>query len=350
MNMFLYQGQAGANSHLDGFETNMIETLDIAQRAVRWLEEGREIVLATLVEAPGSSPSPVGSMMAICDNGDFLGAVSGGCMEAEIITEALEMMAKGDEYRGLEFDPGGARSLLSGLSCGGNFKVMLQRERKAPFLASCVAGRPFVLATDMDTGERRKITAGDDSFSRRCLAAAQSCNAGALIIKAAGEKRFFVQRFDPPARLILVGAVEIALRLGALARCGGFDVSVIDPRPVFATAARFPGIRRVVAWPDAALESLDLQPGDALAALSHNPEFDDIALDAALKAQCFYVGALGSRKSHGKRLERLKKAGVQEADLERIHGPVGLDIGARTPNQIAVAILAEIIQAQNHAR
>ncbi len=327
----------------------MTESVDIAQRAMRWLEEGREIVLATLVEAPGSSPSPVGSMMAICDNGDFCGAVSGGCMEAEIITEALEMMAKGEKYCGLEFDPGGVRSLLSEFSCGGNFRVTLHRERNTSFVASCISGRPFVTAVDLDTGERRKIIAGDDSFSRHCLVAAQTCRTGALIIREE-EACFFVQRFDPPVRLILVGAVEIALRLGALARRSGFDVSVIDPRPVFATATRFPGIRLVVAWPDTALERLKLQPGDALAALSHNPEFDDIALEAALKAGCFYVGALGSRKSHGKRLERLKKTGLSKAVLDRIHGPVGLDIGAATPNQIAVAVLAEIIQMQNHAR
>ncbi len=158
-----------------------------------------------------------------------------------------------------------------------------------------------------------------------------------------GEERFFLQVFNPPLRLFLVGAVHITQPLAAMAARTGFAVSIIDPRAAFASAERFPGVEIETAWPDRALEAVRLDPRSAVVTLTHDPKLDDPALASALRSPAFYIGSLGSRKTHGARLGRLRKAGFQDADLERIHGPVGLDIGARSPSEIAVSILAEVV-------
>ncbi len=316
----------------------MSESPDLVEAAMHWLAAGRRIILATLVHSSSSSPLRAGSMMLVCENGDFRGAVSAGCLEAEIITEALEMLQQDETFRCLEFNDGNKQTAMPGLACGAKTTIMLRRETELAFLA------PRTL-TNLANGERREITAEDNPFYRKCRDAVKICKTALLNEKGTA---YFVQRLDPPTRLVVIGAVQIAVRLAAMSYHGGFDVIIIDPRAAFATASRFPGAKLVAEWPGEALAELELQQADALIALSHNPEFDDIALAAAIKAGCFYIGALGSRKSHYKRLERLKKIGLSDTALEKIHGPVGLDIGAKTPEEIAVSILAEIISTQNN--
>ncbi|HEY2884126.1 MAG TPA: XdhC family protein [Rhizomicrobium sp.] len=156
---------------------------------------------------------------------------------------------------------------------------------------------------------------------------------------------WFLAVFNPPLDLVIIGAVHVAQPLSTMAALTGFGVRVIDPRAAFATAARFPSVRLSNEWADEALEKEPLGPRSALVALAHDPKLDDPGLIAALKSPCFYIGALGSKKTHAGRLERLKNEGFSEKDLTRIHGPIGLDIGARSPAEIAVSILAEITQA-----
>jgi xanthine dehydrogenase accessory factor len=160
-----------------------------------------------------------------------------------------------------------------------------------------------------------------------------------------GDAEYFINVYNPPLNLVIVGAVHLAQALIPLARAAGYDVTVIDPRAAFASRERFPDLVVHHEWPDEILPNLDLGPRTALVALTHDPKIDDPALHAALQSECFYIGALGSKRTQGARRERLAAAGFKEADLARIHGPIGLSIGARGPAEIAIAIMAEITAA-----
>jgi xanthine dehydrogenase accessory factor len=203
-----------------------------------------------------------------------------------------------------------------------------------------------ILVTDTQTGEGRLVTGeafAQDSLAGELRQRVPSGRSGLL-----EDGRTFLTVHVPPPRLVVIGAVHISQTLATMARTAGFDVTIIDPRTAFATPERFADVTLMAEWPDVALQSVGLDPFTALAALTHDPKIDDLPLQAALAAGCFYVGALGSRKTHGKRLERLEASGA--TNLERIHAPIGLDIGAQSPAEIAVAILAEIIASLRRAQ
>lgn len=176
------------------------------------------------------------------------------------------------------------------------------------------------------------------------LAARFRSGASGSITSASGEGLFLTVQLPPP-RLVVIGAVHISQALAPMAMIAGFDVAIIDPRTAFASAERFPDVDLIAEWPDVALPKVGLDPFTALAALTHDPKIDDQPIVEALKSGCFYVGALGSRKTHGTRLERLRGLGLDDATLSRIHAPIGLSIGAKSPAEIAVAILAQVIEA-----
>ena len=155
---------------------------------------------------------------------------------------------------------------------------------------------------------------------------------------------WFLNPFNPPLRLVILGAVHIAQPLAKIAELANYDVTVVDPRTAFASEERFPGVKLVTEWPDEAMEKIELDTRTAVVTLTHDPKLDDPGLHAALKSPCFYIGALGSRKTHGTRVERLTEAGFSEEDIARIHGPVGLNIGARSPAEIAISIMAEMTE------
>jgi len=206
--------------------------------------------------------------------------------------------------------------------------------------------RPCVVATPLDGGEsifRLEAEAlCDDPFGGVLAAMLRDGKSG---IHEFEGRRFFIETHRPPPRLVIIGAVHIAQALAPMARMTGLDVAIIDPRAAFASERRFPDTRLLPQWPDDALPSLGLDAFTALAALSHDPKIDDPALKLALAAGCFYTGALGSRTSHARRVERLRAGGVAADQIARLRAPIGLDIGAVTPAEIAVAILGEIIQA-----
>lgn len=201
-----------------------------------------------------------------------------------------------------------------------------------------------IVVTDVTNGAMRLVPEKDgydgdplrDELAERFRAGASGMVA---------EKSVFLTVHLPPPRLVVVGAVHISQALAPMAKLAGFDLTIIDPRTAFATADRFPDVALLAEWPDDAIARIGLDPFTGLAALTHDPKIDDGAIAAALRADCFYVGALGSRKTHGKRLERLRSAGIDEASLARIRAPIGLAIGAQSPAEIAVAILAEVIAA-----
>ena len=203
------------------------------------------------------------------------------------------------------------------------------------------AGRALVRATNLATGEDRLIDPATDAsvLGKAAAGAARADQSGPAEIEG---QSWFLSVFNPPLDLAIVGAVHVAQPLAAMAALSGFVVRIVDPRTAFASEARFPGVRLVHEWADEALAKEPLGPRSALVALTHDPKLDDPALVAALNSTCFYIGALGSKKTHAGRLARLKAEGFSDSTLARIHGPVGLDIGARAPAEIAVAILAEI--------
>ncbi|MDE3114888.1 MAG: XdhC family protein [Pseudomonadota bacterium] len=203
------------------------------------------------------------------------------------------------------------------------------------------AGRAVVRAIDLATGEERLIEPSSpaNELERAAAAAARADRSEPVEIDG---RIWFLSVQNPPLDLVLIGAVHIAQPLSQIAALAGYGVRVIDPREAFATQARFPGVNLSHDWPDETLAKAPLGPRSALVALSHDPKFDDLALATALRSPCFYIGALGSKKSHAVRLARLRAQGFDDEDLKRIHGPVGLAIGARSPAEIAISILAEM--------
>lgn len=209
--------------------------------------------------------------------------------------------------------------------------------------AERAARRACVLVTDLGTGAQRLVTAEAsraDPLGEAIEARLRSGVSGTVAHEGAS---LFLAVQVPPVRLVVIGAVHVSQALAPMATLAGFDVTIVDPRTAFATPERFPGVAVLAEWPDQALPRLGLDRFTALACLTHDPKIDDPALDAALKAECFYIGALGSRKTHAARVGRLTAAGFHEDALARIHAPIGLDIGAVSPAEIAVSILGEII-------
>lgn len=205
--------------------------------------------------------------------------------------------------------------------------------------------RAAILLTDLGDGRDRVVVEGDPVAGNLGEAVASVFRSGKSGVVEVDGRSFFLNVHLPPPRLVMIGAVHISQALAPMAAIAGFDLHIIDPRTAFASPERFPNVRLDAEWPQEALARSPLDAYCALAALTHDPKIDDPALKAALEAGCFYVGALGSRKTHAKRVERLTEVGVLPADIERIRAPIGLRIGAASPAEIAVAVLAEIIEA-----
>lgn len=283
---------------------------DVLAQAQAWMGAGRAVALATVVRTWGSAPRPVGSQLAVDDRGRMAGSVSGGCVEAAVVEGALEVLG-GGAARVLSFRVSNERAWSVGLACGGAIDVFVERasaESVAAVLAALATGAAE-LTLELGAGERCVVP------------------------------------LEVPARLVVVGAVHIAQALAPMARHAGLEALVVDPRPAFATAARFPDTALELAWPEAALARAALDARTAVVALSHDPKLDHPAIAAALRSEAFYVGALGSRKTQAALREALAGQGFSGEQLARVHGPVGLRIGARTPGEIAASVLAEVIAA-----
>ncbi len=318
----------------------------------RWRAAGKRVALATVVKTWGSSPRPEGSHLAIEEGGAFVGSVSGGCIEGAVIGEAQAAIADG-QPRLLEFGVSDERAWEVGLACGGRVQVFVERandERIERLLAERAAKRPVVVVTRLADGAQG-LVAGDEVRGELALTAEQrdeirrrqrSDKSGAL---ESSDGALFARCYAQSPRLVIVGAVHITQALAPMAAMAGFEVVVIDPRRAFATAERLPGVTVTTEWPDEALARIGLDAQTAVVTLSHDPKLDDPALIAALQSQCFYIGALGSSRTHAKRVARLTEAGLADA-ISRIHAPVGLDLGGRSPAEIAVSVLAQVIQSR----
>ena len=324
---------------------------DLFEQIATWHAQGKRVALVTLVRG-GSSLRPIGSQLAVADDGSFRGSISGGCIEGAVIAQALASIADG-QARLSDFVIGDPDAAAAGLACGGRVQVCIVRiDPTGAFehlLAAHRARRPAALVTRLTDGAMAMVDGdtldGDLPLTPPLLDRLYEHIAAERSGLLEADPALFVQVTAPMPRLLLVGAGHIAQILAPMARLAGFAVIVIDPRPAFDDPARLPGITLITDAPDAAPLRLAPDPRTAVVVLAHDPRLDDPALTAALASPAFYIGALGSRRTQHQRLERLRRAGLA-TQTQRIHGPVGLDLGGRAPAEIAVAILAEIIQTR----
>ena len=324
---------------------------EVLTQARDWMEAGHKVALATVTATWGSSPRPIGSQLAVNDKAAFAGSVSGGCIETFVVSEALDIMETG-EPRLLEYGVSDEQAREVQLACGGTVKVFVEPAPSASDLERLIAAQPIARMVSLDTGEAlildREGEIGVLSPPPEVVEKARGfLRSDSSDMAYAGEKSFFVKTYAPPRRMVIIGAVHIAQALAPMAVTAGFDVTVIDPRPLFTRDDRMPGLDLVAEHPSRVFQSLELTRRTAVVALAHDPDLDDPALKAALGSDAYYIGALGSKKNHAKRLDRLGKAGFNAEALARIHGPIGLDIGGRSPAHIALSILAEIIAVGN---
>ncbi len=339
----------------------------------RWRAGGRRVALARVVQVDGSAPREAGATMAVSEDGEVAGSVSGGCVEGAVVSEALEVLATGHP-RLCGFGYSDDDALNVGLTCGGTVSAFVQPFEPVSGIfeqlrVQLLADEPVALATLVEasgTGTRgatmlvRPATPAlgslgdpdlDSSVHRDGLG---HIEAGTTAVRHYGtrgeigqqEVAVFIQPFTPPPRIVIFGAVDFSAALARVAKVLGYRVTVCDARPAFATADRFPMADEVVVdWPDRHLEKIgtSLGPRDAVCVLTHDPKFDVPALVAALATQVGYIGAMGSRQTTARRNERLHEVGIDDQAVARIMAPIGLDIGARTPEQTAVSICAEIV-------
>jgi xanthine dehydrogenase accessory factor len=315
----------------------MSDSLDhMPETALAWHRAGKGAVLATVVETWGSAPRAVGAQMVVSGAGEMAGSVSGGCVEGAVVIEAQDAAVTGTG-RMLDFGVSDDDAFAVGLACGGRIRIWLDpvgaalpEALLADLVAARAARRPVAYVVDTATGARQ-LTDPAPGLSAR-FREDRSGMDGAQ----------FIHIHNPPLRLVVVGAVHIAQALLPMARMAGYDPILIDPRGAFGSAARFPGETILDDWPDEAMARIGLDARTAVVTLTHDPKLDDPAIRAALASDALYLGCLGSTRTHAKRLARLSAEGVEPGALDRIHAPVGLDIGARGPAEIAVSILAEL--------
>lgn len=316
----------------------------IPEIALSWHRDGRGAALATVVETWGSAPRQAGSQLAISCNAEIMGSVSGGCVEGAVVTEALDAIQDGLP-RLLTFGVSDETAFSVGLACGGTIRVLvepigqgdhrLDEETLAAIVDARQWRKPLVYSVQMDSWARHLFEPGQDGAADQRLRSDRS---------GMEEDGRFMAVYNPPLRLIIVGAVHIAQPLVTIARSLGYDPVIIDPRGAFGSAERFPGEVILEDWPDEAVLGQRPDARTAVVTLTHDSKLDDPAIKSALESNCFYLGCLGSTRTHAKRIERLQAAGYAEHALARIHAPVGLDIGAKTPAEIAVSVMAQITQ------
>jgi xanthine dehydrogenase accessory factor len=293
----------------------------------QWTREGEDVAIATVVETWGSSPRPLGSKMLVTRSGKMAGSVSNGCIEGAVFEEAQKVLQSGTS-KIAAFGVADDVAFEVGLACGGHIEVFVQP--LAPVHRQLVG----MLHRDEAATLRTNLVSGEAELVK-------GTPAGTELARRDGD--IFVEPFRRLAHLVIVGAIHIAIPLHRLARLMGYRVTVIDARAKFATRERFPEADElIVAWPDEALDKLAIDNSTYVVILTHDPKFDLPALRSVLRHEAGYVGAIGSRKTNQNRFDALRKEGFTEAELARVHGPIGLDLGSRGAEETALGILAEI--------
>lgn len=347
--------------------------LDIAGELNRWVQEGRDFAVATVVAVGGSAPRPPGAALAVDGEGAVIGSVSGGCVEGAVYELCVQALQDGTTVRE-RFGYSDEDAFAVGLTCGGVIEVLV-----TPLGAHAPGRKVFAAAARGDAAAVARVARGpaellgkavlvhpDGSYEgsleghpdldRTVVGEARAMldagRTGAFSVSESGSRcgepvTVFVESCVPPPRMIVFGAIDFAAALVRTGKFLGYHVTVCDARPVFATRARFPEADDIVVdWPHRYLRDTATDGRTALCVLTHDAKFDIPLLEVALRLPVAFVGAMGSRRTHEDRDRRLREAGVSEAELARLHSPIGLDLGARTPEETALSIAAEIVAAR----
>ena len=342
---------------------------DILQDVLPWYRQGTRFAVATVVRTWSSSPRPIGAAMAVSQAGEVIGSVSGGCVEGAVYEVAQKVLETG-RCEMVSYGVSDDDAFRAGLTCGGTLELFVQPVDVGAFehltlLADAVAARqPVALATvvagaaDLGvclviTPEHRHGSLGGDRLDQAVTDAARGMlghgRTAVLRLGSDGERRgedlsVFVESYAPPPRMIVFGAIDFAAAMARAGKFIGYHVTVCDARASFATRKRFPDVDElIVAWPHKYLEQIEIDERTVLCVLTHDLKFDVPLLRLALRSKAGYIGAMGSRRTHQDRLQRLREVGMTEQELARMCSPIGLDLGARTPEETAVSIAAEII-------
>jgi xanthine dehydrogenase accessory factor len=331
----------------------------------RWLKDEQDVAVATVINTWGSAPRGVGAKMVMTPGGQIAGSVSGGCVEGAVFEAGSQTLESGRSQL-LSFGVADETAWEVGLACGGQIRVFVEPLSPASYdvihkwLYEEDGGVVATVISGPDDLLGRKLFWNRDGVAASTLpealedevvaAARQALDNGASTTYTPGEQpgvEIFLDVILPAPTLVMVGGVHIAIALTAIAKAVGYRTIVVDPRRAFGSDERFPHVDRLIqAWPDEAFQDIRLNDATAVAMLTHDPKIDDPALKSVLPQPVFYVGALGSSRTHAKRRKRLLEAGVPTELVDRIHSPIGLDIEARTPEEIAVAVMAEVIAAR----
>jgi xanthine dehydrogenase accessory factor len=335
---------------------------NILADVIRWQTEGASVAIATVVQTWGSSPRRVGSKMALTLDGKIIGSVSGGCVENAVVEAGIEAM-KTNRPRLLHFGVADETAWEVGLACGGSIDIfvkpldtsffealrsVIEKEEQA-VAVTVVRGPDEILGSEMLIREDGQVTG---IIGRKWheiilrLANESLANGISRRVVLNEDVEVFLEVLLPFPTLVIVGGVHIAVALTALAKTLGYRTVVIDPRKAWGNRERFPNADQLIqVWPEDAFEQVRVTRSTAIAMLTHDPKLDDPALKVALNSSAFYVGALGSKSTNAKRRKRLLNDGLSESQLSQLHAPIGLDIGAQTPEEIALAIMAEVVNA-----
>jgi xanthine dehydrogenase accessory factor len=313
---------------------------DVMTEVKAWLDQGDPVAVATVISTWGSAPRPAGSRMAISQSGKIAGSVSGGCLEGEVFEQAQAIL-KGKPASLFHYGVSDDLAWTVGLSCGGEIDLLVEPlvQVHRDLMTALEAELPVVLQTDVGEmpGARALLTPADPDVT-------------ALLDRENPVRQDgrFLEPFPRPPELLIFGGSHVAIPLTRLASAIGFRVTVVDARSKFADRDRFPEARRVIhAWPDEILKDLPMDGSTYVVILTHDPKFDDPTVTAALRGRPRYIGAIGSKKTHRDRVARLVEAGVNPIEIQRVHAPIGLDLGAQTAEETALAILAQMVAVRH---
>ena len=337
---------------------------DILPDLDNWHAENHPIALATVIQTWGSSPRRAGAKMALTPDGKITGSVSGGCVEGAVFEAGVDVL-KSNRPQLLHFGVADETAWEVGLACGGSIDIFVKpldvemfkslrstlMNEESAVLVTVVKASDELLGRELLVQEDGEVTGNSsDLWNAKILGLAKETLKGgeSRRVMLDEETEVFIEVISPPPTLIVVGGVHITIALVALAKTLGYRTIVIDPRRAFGNKTRFPHVDQLIqSWPQEAFQQIPITRSTAIAMLTHDPKLDDPALKIALPSPAFYVGALGSKTTQAKRRQRLLDDGLTEEQLNRLHGPIGLKIGAETPEEIAISIMAEIVAARN---
>ena len=306
--------------------------LDVLRKSAQWVDEGRRVLLVTVVKTWGRSPRPEGAMLAVREDGHVVGSVSGGCIEDDIVERTRREGVRATKCEVVTYGITADEAHRFGLPCGGTIQLVLEPLSRESGIRA--------LLREVETGHlvARKLDLASGFATLHPAQASEGLAFDGKVLRTIHGPRY---------RMLVIGASHLSRYLAEMAVGLGYDVTICDPREEYTESWDLPGVRLVRTMPDDTVQAMRLDERSAVVALTHDPKLDDLALMEALKSRAFYVGAIGSRANNEKRRERLREFDLSDAEIARLHGPIGLYIGSRTPPEIAISILAEITAVKN---